>query len=53
MKKEMTMEKRIRRFSDAKLDKELAFARGFAPAVSDEERAWLDALEAEAQRRSR
>lgn len=47
------MEKRIRQFSDAKLDKELAFARGFAPPTSEDERRWLDALEAEAKRRAK
>lgn len=44
------MEKQIRKFSDAKLEKELAFARGFAsaPPISQEEQDWLDALEAAA-----
>jgi hypothetical protein len=46
------MNKRIRRFTDAKLVKELAFARGFAPATTEAEQQWLDALEAEARRRA-
>lgn len=53
-KTEATMEKKITKFSDSKLVKELAFARGFAtaPPVSDEERDWLAALETEAKRRN-
>jgi len=46
-----TLQRKIRNYSDEKLAKELAFARGFAPPVSNEERAWLEALEAEAERR--
>lgn len=45
------MNKRIRRFSNERLDRELAFARGFAPAIDERQQQWLDALEAEAQRR--
>lgn len=45
------MDKKIRQFSDSKLRKELAFARGFAPAITSDQQQWLDALEAEAKRR--
>lgn len=41
----------IEQLTDSELDKELAFARGFAPATSDDEQLWLDRLEAEKQRR--
>jgi hypothetical protein len=46
------MEKKVRGFSDSKLEKELAFARGFAPATSPEEQDWLNTLEAEKNRRT-
>jgi hypothetical protein len=47
------MEKRMKRYSDSKLEKELAFARSFAsaPGITEGEREWLDALEAELRRR--
>ena len=41
----------MRRWTDAKLAKELAFAEAFAPAKSPEETAWLEAVRAEARRR--
>lgn len=50
----MSAEQQAKRFSDSKLEVELAFARSFAsaPPVRPEERRWLEVLEAEAKRRT-
>ena len=45
------MEALVASLSDSNLAKELAFAEGFAPGDSDEEAAWLTALETETKRR--
>jgi hypothetical protein len=45
------LRQKVENYSDGKLAKELAFARGFAPPITQEEQAWLDALEAEQKRR--
>lgn len=50
----MTMQRRIRHYSDARLHKELAFAIGFQHGkMTAGERVWLAILKAEAQTQRR